>query len=92
MKEDNKILAKTIDQQYLMIDVAKDKVKDAEHEIQKRDDIIDRKDFEYEQLEQMNSQLKNDIKKERRKKAGNKWLYTGIGIGIGIITGKVITR
>lgn len=50
-----------------MIDVAKERINECITEVEKRDYIIARKDSEYELLEDLNTSLRQDLKKERRK-------------------------
>lgn len=67
IRQDNQILANTIDSQYLMLDLAKDRIEDCIREVEKRDYIIERKDSEYKSLEELNESLRQDLRKERRR-------------------------
>lgn len=91
IKHDNQILANTIDQQYFMLDIAKQQNAECLNEVQKRDDIIERQNREFEMSERLNDELKKTNSLLRRKLKSRKIMtYAGIliGAGGGILIGK----
>lgn len=89
IKKDNAILANTIDSQYLMLNVAKDKINEGIREIEKRDDLIFRLNNEFKMAQEINSNQSKTINQLERKIVFGKWkvgggVVIGIGIGYGI--------
>jgi hypothetical protein len=76
----NKILLNTLENQKLLMDLAEEKIIKSIREVEKRDDVIDRKDSEFEMLQTLNADLKSELQKEKFKKSLNKYIYLGIGL------------
>jgi ABC-type multidrug transport system fused ATPase/permease subunit len=79
----NKVLVNSIENQKLLIDLAEEKIIKSIREVQKRDDVIERKDSEFEMLQTLNAHLKSELQKEKFKKSLNKYIYLGIGLAGG---------
>jgi ABC-type multidrug transport system fused ATPase/permease subunit len=79
----NKVLVNSIENQKLLIDLAEEKIIKSIREVQKRDDVIERKDSEFEMLQTLNADLKSELQKEKFKKSLNKYIYLGIGLAGG---------
>lgn len=79
IQKEIKIILNTIKQKDVIIESKSMEVSDLSREIQKRDDVIDRINSEFELLQKMNQNLRIAFEKESRKRKANKWLYFGLG-------------
>jgi len=89
-KKENQVLKDAVKNQELMMYLAKKRLEESNREVQKREDVIDRKDSEFEMLQTLNAHLKSELQKEKFKKSLNKYIYLGIGLAGGyFIAGEV---
>ena len=82
-KKENQVLKEAVKNQELMMYLAKKRLERSNREVEKRDDVIDRKDSEFEMLQTLNADLKSELQKEKFKKSLNKYIYLGIGLAGG---------
>ena len=83
-----KIILNTLQTKDQMLAVRQLQIGELNNEIEKRDDIISRMEYEFELKSKMNDNLQKQIIKLERTKKINKWFYfaAGLGTAIGLIT------
>jgi hypothetical protein len=88
IQKEVKIILNTLKTKDQMLAVRQLQIGEMSNEIDKRDDIIERLNNEYELKAQMNDNLQKQLLRSDRRRKANKWLYFGLGVGVGYLVGR----